>query len=52
MLRTMDEAYKIQQLLGERLNPFESAYHLTRGNAEALSLPSGSARWRWARMRM
>ena len=38
MLRTMDEAYKIQQLLGERLNPFESAYHLTRGNAEALSL--------------
>ncbi|KQS76946.1 guanine deaminase [Rhizobium sp. Leaf384] len=38
MLRTMDEAYKIQQLLGERLNPFESYFYLTRGNAEALSL--------------
>lgn len=38
MLRTMDEAYKIQQLLGERLNPFNSYYYLTLGNAEALSL--------------
>ena len=38
MLKTMDEAYKIQQLLGERLNPFDSFYHITRGNAEALSL--------------
>ncbi|MCW0001660.1 guanine deaminase [Pararhizobium sp. YC-54] len=38
MLRTMDEAYKIQQLQGERLNPFESFYYMTRGNAEALSL--------------
>jgi guanine deaminase len=38
MLRTMDEAYKIQQLLGERLNPLESYYMITRGNAEALSL--------------
>ncbi|TCM58403.1 guanine deaminase [Rhizobium sp. PP-F2F-G48] len=38
MLRTMDEAYKIQQLLGERLNPFESYYYLTLGNAEALTL--------------
>lgn len=38
MLRTLDEAYKIQQLLGERLNPFESFYFATRGNAEALSL--------------
>jgi guanine deaminase len=38
MLRTMDEAYKIQQLLGERLNPLESYYHMTLGNAEALSL--------------
>jgi guanine deaminase len=34
----MDEAYKIQQLLGERLNPLESYYHMTLGNAEALSL--------------
>lgn len=38
MLRTMDEAYKIQQLLGERLNPLESWYMMTRGNAEALSM--------------
>jgi guanine deaminase len=38
MLRTLDEAYKIQQLLGERLNPLDSYYHMTLGNAEALSL--------------
>lgn len=38
MLKTMDEAYKIQQLLGERLNPLESYYHMTRGNALALDL--------------
>jgi guanine deaminase len=38
MLRTMDEAYKIQQLLGERLNPLESYYYMTLGNALALSL--------------
>ncbi len=38
MLKTLDEAYKIQQLLGERLHPLESFYWMTRGNAEALSL--------------
>lgn len=38
MLRTLDETYKIQQLLGERLNPLESFHLMTRGNAEALSL--------------
>ncbi len=38
MLRTMDEAYKIQQLLGERLNPLESYYLMTLGNALSLSL--------------
>jgi guanine deaminase len=38
MLRTMDEAYKIQQLLGERLNPLESYYYMTLGNARSLSL--------------
>ncbi len=38
MLRTMDEAYKIQQLLGERLNPLESFYLMTRGNADALGM--------------
>ncbi len=36
MLRTMDEAYKIQQLLGERLNPLESYYMMTLGNAQSL----------------
>ncbi|PPJ45873.1 guanine deaminase [Rhizobium sp. KAs_5_22] len=38
MFKTLDEAYKIQQLLGERLNPLESFHMMTRGNAEALSL--------------
>ncbi len=38
MFKTMDEAYKIQQLLGERLNPLESFYHMTLGNAVALDL--------------
>ncbi|MDO9414904.1 guanine deaminase [Pararhizobium sp.] len=38
MLRTLDEAYKIQQLQGERLNPLESFHAMTLGNAEALSL--------------
>ncbi|MDM9621629.1 guanine deaminase [Rhizobium sp. S96] len=38
MLRTMDEAYKIQQLLGERLNPLESYHLMTLGNALSLSL--------------
>ena len=38
MLRTMDEAYKIQQFLGERLNPLESYWLMTRGNAEAVKL--------------
>ncbi|MBA4798540.1 MAG: guanine deaminase [Rhizobiales bacterium] len=38
MFKTMDEAYKIQQLLGERLNPLESFYHMTLGNALALDL--------------
>ncbi|WP_176085389.1 guanine deaminase [Martelella sp. HB161492] len=38
MLQTMDEAYKIQQLRSQRLDPLTSFYYLTRGNAEALSL--------------
>ncbi|MDX0968180.1 guanine deaminase [Sinorhizobium medicae] len=38
MMKTLDEAYKILQLQGERLNPFDSFYMMTRGNAEALSL--------------
>ncbi|KGF70968.1 guanine deaminase [Hoeflea sp. BAL378] len=38
MLRTMDEAYKIQQLRSHRLPPIESFWQATRGNAEALGL--------------
>ncbi|MBU4527657.1 MAG: guanine deaminase [Hoeflea sp.] len=38
MLRTMDEAYKIQQLRNNRLPPLESFWQATRGNAEALGL--------------
>ena len=34
----MDEAYKIQQLRVERINPLESFHAMTLGNAEALSL--------------
>lgn len=38
MLRTMDEAYKVQQLNGFSLSPLLSFYQITLGNAEALSL--------------
>lgn len=38
MLKTLDEAYKIQQLRGQRLNPLKSVYWATRGNADALGL--------------
>jgi guanine deaminase len=38
MLRTMDEGYKVIALNGEKLNPFQSFWQVTRGNAEALSL--------------
>lgn len=38
MLRTMDEAYKVIALNGEKLNPLGSFWQVTRGNAEALSL--------------
>ncbi len=40
MLRTMDEFYKVQQLNGNRLNPFMSFYMMTLGNARTLSLES------------
>ena len=39
MLRTMDEAYKVIALNGKKLNPLASFWQVTRGNAEALSLP-------------
>lgn len=38
MLRTLDEAYKVQQLQGFSLNPLESFYWATLGNARALGL--------------
>jgi guanine deaminase len=38
MLKTMDEAYKILQLRGQRLTPLHSFYMMTLGNARALSL--------------
>ena len=38
MLRTMDEAYKILQLQGQKLSPLMSYYMMTLGNARALGL--------------
>ncbi|MCB1466188.1 MAG: amidohydrolase family protein, partial [Rhizobiaceae bacterium] len=38
MLRTMDEGYKVIALNGTKLNPFQSFWQITRGNAEAISL--------------
>lgn len=38
LLRTLDEAYKIQQLRSHRLPPIENFWQATRGNAEALGL--------------
>lgn len=38
MLRTMDEAYKVIALQGEKIPPITSYWQMTRGNAEALSL--------------
>ncbi|WP_373086951.1 guanine deaminase [Zhongshania sp.] len=38
MLKTMDEAYKIQQLRGATLEPFQALYHATLGGARALDL--------------
>lgn len=38
MLKTLDEAYKVMQLRGQRLNPLRSFYHMTLGNARAMSL--------------
>jgi guanine deaminase len=38
MLETMDEAYKVLHLQGQRLTPFSSFYRMTLGNARALGL--------------
>ena len=38
MLATMDEAYKVLQLRGQKLSPLNSYYMMTLGNARALGL--------------
>ena len=38
MLETMDEAYKVLHLQGQRLSPLHSFYMMTLGNARALEL--------------
>ncbi|WP_026622710.1 guanine deaminase (plasmid) [Ensifer sp. WSM1721] len=38
MLETMDEAYKVLHLQGQRLSPLNSFYMMTLGNARALDL--------------
>lgn len=38
MLRTMDEGYKVLQLREQRLNPLQSFYMMTLGNARALAM--------------
>jgi guanine deaminase len=38
MLKTMDEAYKVVALRGEKLDPLTAFWQMTRGNAEALSM--------------
>ncbi|MGI9353507.1 MAG: guanine deaminase [Rhizobiaceae bacterium] len=38
MLKTLDEAYKVLQLRNQVLNPLQSFYMMTLGNARALSL--------------
>ena len=37
-LQTLNEAYKVQQLQGDKLSAFESFYHATLGGAHALHL--------------
>lgn len=38
MLTTMDQAYKVAQLQGDRLHPLQSYHAITRGNAEAMGM--------------
>jgi guanine deaminase len=38
VLQTVNEAYKVQQLQGDKLSAFESLYHATLGGAKALDL--------------
>lgn len=38
LLQTVNEAYKVQQLQGDKLSAYESFYHATLGGAKALDL--------------
>ena len=38
LLQTVNEAYKVQQLQGDKLSAYESLYHATIGGAKALDL--------------
>ena len=38
MLQTLNEGYKVLQLLGQNLHPFRAFHWITRGNAEVLGL--------------
>ncbi|MCH7331305.1 guanine deaminase [Acinetobacter modestus] len=38
LLQTVNEAYKVQQLQGDKLSAYESLYHATLGGAKALDL--------------
>lgn len=38
MLNTMDQAYKVAQLQGDRVHPLQSYHAITRGNAEAMGM--------------
>lgn len=38
LLQTVNEAYKIQQLQGDKLSAYEALYHATLGGAKALNL--------------
>ena len=39
-LQTLNEAYKVQQLQGDKLSAYEALYHATLGGAKALDLDS------------
>lgn len=38
LLQTVNEAYKVQQLQGDKLSAYEALYHATIGGAKALDL--------------
>ena len=48
MLETMDEAYKVLHLQGQRLSPLNSFYRMTLGNPGRSGSRTASARCMWA----